>query len=145
MQEGNTRACKESVKVLCLMPGKFSDAGTTKRQFFKHVATRLFIGRACDWAALSLEQMSTAKRLVATLRGRKNSSPCGEPIGCNSSSSTRIFSSNPRCSTINNNNSTSNNELDEIAIVSNAEPCQVKYGSGPLNSAANGPRLVPGR
>lgn len=89
--------------------------------------------------------MSTAKRLVATLRGRKNSSPCGETgIGCNSSSSTRLFSSNPRCSVINNNNSNSNNELDEIAIVSNAEPCQVKYGSGPLHSAANGPRLVPG-
>lgn len=87
--------------------------------------------------------MSTAKRLVATLRGRKNSSPCGETIGCNSSSSTRLFSSNPRGSVFNNNNSS--NELDEIAIVSNAEPCQVKYGSGPLQSTANGPRLVPGK
>ncbi|KAK6633413.1 hypothetical protein RUM44_004015 [Polyplax serrata] len=86
--------------------------------------------------------MSTAKRLVATLRGRNNSSPCGEPNGCNSSSSTRLFGPNPRGS-VNNNNS-SNNELDEIAIVSNAEPCQVKYGSGPLQSTANGPRLVPG-
>uniref|UniRef100_A0A1S4MLC8 Ion transport domain-containing protein n=2 Tax=Pediculus humanus subsp. corporis TaxID=121224 RepID=A0A1S4MLC8_PEDHC len=86
--------------------------------------------------------MSTAKRLVATLRGQKNSTQCGETTGCNSSSSTRLFSSNPRGSIFNNSNS--NNELDEIAIVSNAEPCQVKYGSGPLQSTANGPRLVPG-
>lgn len=36
-------------------------------------------------------------------------------------------------------------ELDEIAVVSsNADPCHVKYGSGPL-ATINGPRLVPGR
>jgi hypothetical protein len=39
----------------------------------------------------------------------------------------------------------SNHELDEIAVVStNADPLHVKYGSGTL-TAANGPRLVPGR
>ncbi|XP_042235800.1 cyclic nucleotide-gated cation channel alpha-3-like [Homarus americanus] len=33
-------------------------------------------------------------------------------------------------------------ELEDIAVVSNADPGQVKYGSGPIT--ANGPRVIPG-
>lgn len=33
-------------------------------------------------------------------------------------------------------------ELEDIAIVSNPDPGQVKYGSGSIT--ANGPRVVPG-
>lgn len=33
-------------------------------------------------------------------------------------------------------------ELDDIAVVSNAEPGQVRYGSGAVT--ANGPKVVPG-
>lgn len=34
-------------------------------------------------------------------------------------------------------------ELEDIAVVSNADPGQVTYGSGPIT--ANGPRVVPGK
>ncbi|XP_045469967.1 cyclic nucleotide-gated channel rod photoreceptor subunit alpha isoform X1 [Harmonia axyridis] len=73
--------------------------------------------------------MSTAKRLVLSWRGRKQSHDssvgrlCGHHGGLSTSDS---------------------HELDEIAVVSsNADPLHVKYGSGPL-STVNGPRLVPG-
>ncbi|KAK9869459.1 hypothetical protein WA026_003213 [Henosepilachna vigintioctopunctata] len=73
--------------------------------------------------------MSTAKRLVLSWRGRKQSHDssvgrlCGHHGGLSTSDS---------------------HELDEIAVVSsNADPCHVKYGSGTFSSV-NGPRLVPG-
>lgn len=75
---------------------------------------------------------STAKRLVLSWRGRKQSqdSSVGRLVG-------QIGSSTP--------NSGDNHELDEIAIVSsNADPCHVKYGSGNTLCTINGPRLVPG-
>ena len=34
-------------------------------------------------------------------------------------------------------------DMDDIAVVSNANPEQVKYGSGSIT--ANGPRVVPGK
>lgn len=34
-------------------------------------------------------------------------------------------------------------DLEDIAVVSNADPGQVKYGSGPIT--ANGPRVIPGQ
>lgn len=64
---------------------------------------------------------------MQTLTGRRQSSPGDAP----GSSSTRLVHGH--------------HELDEIAVVSsNATPSQVKYGSGPLSAAANGPRIVPG-
>ncbi|XP_054270579.1 cyclic nucleotide-gated channel rod photoreceptor subunit alpha-like isoform X3 [Macrosteles quadrilineatus] len=71
--------------------------------------------------------MSTsARRFVQSLTGRRQSSP-----GDTAASSTRLVHGH--------------HELDEIAVVScNATPSQVKYGSGPLSAAANGPRIVPG-
>lgn len=74
--------------------------------------------------------MSSAKRLVLGWRGRKQS---------HDSSVGRLVTHGGN--TIGQNDG---HELDEIAIVSsNADPCHVKYGSGPL-STINGPRLVPG-
>ncbi|XP_060518819.1 cyclic nucleotide-gated channel rod photoreceptor subunit alpha [Cylas formicarius] len=77
--------------------------------------------------------MSTAKRLVLSWRGRKQSqdSSAGRLVGGTSCGG----STGGGC-----------HELDEIAVVSsNADPCHVKYGSGShLEGAANGPRLVPG-
>jgi len=102
--------------------------------------------------------MSTAKRLVLSLRGRKQSSP-GGVLPCDpgsSSSSTRLViggggsryggaqCSSPAGGDHHHTSFCSNHELDEIAVVStNADPLHVKYGSGSL-TAANGPRLVPG-
>ncbi len=34
--------------------------------------------------------------------------------------------------------------LDEVAVISNADPESVRYGSGSHHSTANGPRVVPG-
>ena len=110
--------------------------------------------------------MSTAKRLVLSLRGRKQSSPGpfsggsgGGVLPCDpgsSSSSTRLVigsggsryggaaCSSPGGADHHHSSFCSNHELDEIAVVStNADPLHVKYGSGSL-TAANGPRLVPG-
>lgn len=69
--------------------------------------------------------MSTqARRFVQSLTGRRQSDTAA-------SSSTRLVHGH---------------ELEEIAVVScNATPSQVKYGSGPLSAAANGPRIVPGK
>lgn len=81
--------------------------------------------------------MSTAKRLVLSLRGRKQSQTGG---GAPTSSSSRLVTSSGTGAIT----PDSAHELDEIAIVSsNADPCHVKYGSGPLS--VNGPRLVPGK
>ncbi|XP_069688219.1 cyclic nucleotide-gated channel alpha-3-like [Periplaneta americana] len=109
--------------------------------------------------------MSTAKRLVLSLRGRKQSSPgpfsggsSGGVLPCDpgsSSSSTRLVIGGSgsryggaQCSSPggdhHHSSFCSNHELDEIAVVStNADPLHVKYGSGSI-TAANGPRLVPG-
>lgn len=77
--------------------------------------------------------MSTAKRLVLSWRGRKQS---------HDSSAGRLVTHGGGGSGI---GSADGHELDEIAVVSsNADPCHVKYGSGPL-STINGPRLVPGK
>ncbi|GAB0098235.1 integral component of membrane [Sergentomyia squamirostris] len=80
--------------------------------------------------------MSTAKRLVLTLRGRKDS----QGASAGASSSTRLVSTN---------SSSPGHELDEIAVVSgNAGECgneSVGCSSfGSLGGQANGPRLVPG-
>lgn len=77
--------------------------------------------------------MSTAKRLVLSLRGR-NESQNG-----NGESSTRLYSS-----------SSPGHELDEIAVVScgATDSARVSYGSlslGAVVPPANGPRYVPGR
>ncbi|KAF5306372.1 hypothetical protein FQR65_LT07396 [Abscondita terminalis] len=73
--------------------------------------------------------MSTAKRLVLSWRGRKQS---------HDSSAGRLVAHGGSAL-----GSVDGHELDEIAVVSsNADPCHVKYGSGPL-STINGPRLVP--
>lgn len=80
--------------------------------------------------------MSTAKRLVLSLRGRKQSqdSSIGRLVN---TGNTNIIGGKDHI--------TDAHELDEIAVVSNADPCQVKYGSGSLGlSTINGPRLVPG-
>ncbi|XP_065163954.1 cyclic nucleotide-gated channel rod photoreceptor subunit alpha isoform X2 [Atheta coriaria] len=80
--------------------------------------------------------MSTAKRLVLSWRGRKqsqDSTAVGKLVG-HGGGGGGIATLTP----------TDGHELDEIAVVSsNADPCHVKYGSGPL-STINGPRLVPG-
>ncbi|XP_015835561.1 cyclic nucleotide-gated channel rod photoreceptor subunit alpha isoform X2 [Tribolium castaneum] len=76
--------------------------------------------------------MSTAKRLVLSWRGRKQShdSSVGRLVGHGGGSALGPGD---------------NHELDEIAVVSsNADPCHVKYGSGTTLSTINGPRLVPG-
>lgn len=76
--------------------------------------------------------MSTAKRLVLSWRGRKQShdSTSGRLVG-----GTRYgYASGGDC-----------HELDEIAVVSNVDPIQLKYGSGQTLSTINGPRLVPGK
>ncbi|KAG5895749.1 hypothetical protein JTB14_029519 [Gonioctena quinquepunctata] len=73
--------------------------------------------------------MSTAKRLVLSWRGRKQShdSSAGRLVG-------HRVGPLGDC-----------HELDEIAVVSsNAEPGHLKYGSGTTLSTINGPRLVPG-
>lgn len=76
--------------------------------------------------------MSTAKRLVLSLRGRNESQNGG------GESSTRLYSS-----------SSPGHELDEIAVVScGADSARVSYGSlslGGVGQAANGPRYVPGK
>lgn len=74
--------------------------------------------------------MSTAKRLVLSLRGRKESQSTA------GASSTRLVSSA---------NSTSpGHELDEIAVVSGgAESSHISYGSLSLGQT-NGPRYIPG-
>lgn len=84
------------------------------------------------WGALEHGVMSTAKRLVLSWRGRKQShdSSVGRLVGHGGAS---VLGHGD------------NHELDEIAVVSsNADPCHVKYGSGTL-STINGPRLVPGK
>lgn len=74
--------------------------------------------------------MSTAKRLVLSWRGRKQS---------HDSSAGRLVAHGGSAL-----GSVDGHELDEIAVVSsNADPCHVKYGSGPV-ATINGPRLVPG-
>ncbi|XP_063902741.1 cyclic nucleotide-gated channel rod photoreceptor subunit alpha isoform X2 [Zophobas morio] len=76
--------------------------------------------------------MSTAKRLVLSWRGRKQShdSSVGRLVGHGGGGALGPGD---------------NHELDEIAVVSsNADPCHVKYGSGTTLSTINGPRLVPG-
>lgn len=76
--------------------------------------------------------MSTAKRLVLNWRSRKQS---------HDSSAGRLVAHGGGGTP----GSADGQELDEIAVVSsNADPCHVKYGSGPL-STINGPRLVPGK
>lgn len=83
--------------------------------------------------SVSANIMSTAKRLVLSLRGR-NESQNG-----NGESSTRLYSS-----------SSPGHELDEIAVVScgATDSARVSYGSlslGAVVQPANGPRYVPGR
>uniref|UniRef100_A0A182WHZ2 Uncharacterized protein n=1 Tax=Anopheles minimus TaxID=112268 RepID=A0A182WHZ2_9DIPT len=73
--------------------------------------------------------MSTAKRLVLSLRGRK------ESHGTAGTSSTRLVSAN---------STSPGHELDEIAVVSvGAESGHVSYGSLSLGHT-NGPRYIPG-
>lgn len=85
---------------------------------------------------------TTAKRIVASLRGggRKQSTDSGgsQVVGG------RLVAHGGTAATRGLDDS---HELDEIAVVSsNADPCHVKYGSGPLPlSTINGPRLVPGK
>lgn len=73
--------------------------------------------------------MSTAKRLVLSLRGRKESQ---STVG--GTSSTRLVSGN---------SSSPGHELDEIAVVSGSgEPCHaLSYGS--LAAQPNGPIYAP--
>uniref|UniRef100_A0A182FCL0 Uncharacterized protein n=1 Tax=Anopheles albimanus TaxID=7167 RepID=A0A182FCL0_ANOAL len=73
--------------------------------------------------------MSTAKRLVLSLRGRK------ESHGVAGTSSTRLVSAN---------STSPGHELDEIAVVSGigAESGHVSYGSLSLGHT-NGPRYIP--
>lgn len=86
---------------------------------------------------------TTAKRIVQSLRGggRKQSTDSG---GGGTVVGGRLVahggSAAPR-------GLDDSHELDEIAVVSsNADPCHVKYGSGPLPlSTINGPRFVPGK
>ncbi|XP_055606923.1 cyclic nucleotide-gated cation channel alpha-3 [Uranotaenia lowii] len=74
--------------------------------------------------------MSTAKRLVLSLRGRKESQ--GSAAG---TSSTRLVSAN---------STSPGHELDEIAVVSGgAESSHVSYGSLSLGQTTNGPRYIP--
>uniref|UniRef100_A0A182S7V0 Uncharacterized protein n=1 Tax=Anopheles maculatus TaxID=74869 RepID=A0A182S7V0_9DIPT len=74
--------------------------------------------------------MSTAKRLVLSLRGRK------ESHGTAGTSSTRLVSAN---------STSPGHELDEIAVVSvGAESGHVSYGSLSLGHT-NGPRYIPGK
>ncbi|XP_057668362.1 cyclic nucleotide-gated channel rod photoreceptor subunit alpha isoform X1 [Diorhabda carinulata] len=73
--------------------------------------------------------MSTAKRLVLSWRGGRKQS--------HDSSSGRLVGH--RVGPIHD-----SHELDEIAVVSNAEQGHIKYGSGTTLSTINGPRLVPG-
>jgi hypothetical protein len=130
------------------------------------VCTPRDAGASLVWLLSRRSGMSTAKRLVLSLRGRKQSSPGpfsggsgGGVLPCDpgsSSSSTRLViggsgsryggvqCSSPGGGEHQHSSLCSNHELDEIAVVStNADPLHVKYGSGSL-SAANGPRLVPG-
>ncbi|KAK7874393.1 hypothetical protein R5R35_001490 [Gryllus longicercus] len=97
--------------------------------------------------------MSTAKRLVLSLRGGRRGvggGGGGEGAGAgagagSASSSTRLVLDHPHGPGGHYGGAGSVHELDEIAVVSaNAEPCHLKYGSGPLGVAANGPRVVPG-
>lgn len=90
--------------------------------------------------------MSTAKRLVLSLRGRKQSvqqdasSVASRLVGPGGGGPPGGYgSAGLDCA--------AHHELDEIAVVSsNADPCHVKYGSGPLGlSTINGPRFVPGK
>lgn len=88
------------------------------------------------WGALKHGVMSTAKRLVLSWRGLKQShdSSAGRLVGHvgggGGGGGLELADSH---------------ELDEIAVVSsNADPCHVKYGSGTTLSTINGPRLVPG-
>ncbi|XP_039295982.1 cyclic nucleotide-gated cation channel alpha-3 isoform X3 [Nilaparvata lugens] len=81
---------------------------------------------------------TSARRLMQSLTGGRRQSNPGDgasQVGGGSSSSTRLVFSGGG-------SGGGGHELDEIAIVSNATPGQVKYGSGGLT--ANGPRLVPG-
>lgn len=85
------------------------------------------------WGTLEHGVMSTAKRLVLSWRGRKQShdSSVGRLVGHGGGGALGPGD---------------NHELDEIAVVSsNADPCHVKYGSGTTLSTINGPRLVPGK
>lgn len=88
--------------------------------------------------------MSTAKRLVLSLRGRKqshdSSSAGSRLVGPGIGGHGYGTHGGADCGA-------AGHELDEIAVVSsNADPCHVKYGSGPLGlSTINGPRLVPGK
>lgn len=70
--------------------------------------------------------MSTAKRLVLSLRGRKESQSTA------GTSSTRLVSGT---------SSSPGHELDEIAVVSNSgDSCHVSYGS---LGQPNGPQYAP--
>lgn len=71
--------------------------------------------------------MSTAKRLVLSLRGRKESQSAA------GTSSTRLVSAN---------SNSPGHELDEIAVVSGSGDSSHLYGS---LSQPNGPRYVPGK
>lgn len=76
--------------------------------------------------------MSTAKRLVLSLAGRKDSQ------GTSGLSSTRLVG----------NSLSPGHELDEIAVVScgtvSADAGRVSYGSLSLGQGLNGPRYIPG-
>lgn len=89
------------------------------------------------WGALKHGVMSTAKRLVLSWRGRKQShdSSAGRLVGhVGSGGGSGVGLGHA-----------DSHELDEIAVVSsNADPGHVKYGSGTTLSTINGPRLVPG-
>ena len=77
--------------------------------------------------------MSTAKRLVLSLRGRKESQSTA------GTSSTRLVSGN---------STSPGHELDEIAIVSTAgnESGHISsYGSLSLGGHTNGPKFIPGK
>ncbi|KAJ9588185.1 hypothetical protein L9F63_018449, partial [Diploptera punctata] len=97
------------------------------------------IGRFNRHISFRYSWMSTAKRLVLSLRGRKQSSP--GPFSGGSGGG--VLPCDPGGADHHHSSFCSNHELDEIAVVStNADPLHVKYGSGSL-TAANGPRLVP--
>jgi hypothetical protein len=144
------------------------DGCTSRRKLLKCWRIDILVFKTADDPLLWRQcGMSTAKRLVLSLRGRKQSSPGpfsggsgGGVLPCDpgsSSSSTRLVIGGggsryggAQCSSPgggdhhHHTSFCSNHELDEIAVVStNADPLHVKYGSGSL-TAANGPRLVPG-
>lgn len=109
----------------------------------------------CNQCVLGCD-MSTAKRLVLSLRGRKQSQSQIQSQGDCVGAASRLVASGGTGGYggttdlglgHGHGGSHGQHELDEIAVVSsNADPCHVKYGSGPLGlSTINGPRFVPGK